>query len=125
MAPLPPLVLTTHHLPLIIMAQPKFIITDKGVFRLGMVTWHRDLLLPGEYCYGGGYYEFDFVSNRLILTGESTDFGRPRWEWIEVLRVPAVYRGLRIIYVPRSSWEDDFCVSDELKVEYTDEAISG
>ncbi len=99
-------------------SQPKFILTSTGHFRLGMVHLHKDLLVGKEQCYGGGYYEFDYVSNRLILTGESYDFGRPRWEWVDVLKVPEVYRGLRIIYVARSTEEDDYIVSDEIKIEY-------
>lgn len=47
---------------------------------MGIAVLHRDLLQPGEMCYGGGYYQFDYVSNRLLLTGESTDFGVPRWD---------------------------------------------
>jgi len=99
------------------MKQPKFIITDQGYLRLGMVHLHKDLLQPGEHCYGGGYYEFEYLSGRLVLSGESTDFGPPRWQWIDVLRVPAAYRGLRIIYVPSHSWEADFDVSEELQIE--------
>ena len=38
---------------------PKFIITLNGVFRLGMVNQHKDLLKPGDQCIGGGYYRFD------------------------------------------------------------------
>lgn len=101
------------------MAQRKFIITNKGMLRMGMVELHRDLLRPGDMCYGGGYYEFDYVSNRLILSGESTDFGIPRWDWLDELHVPEVERGLRIVYVPTTrSWEDDYDVSAELKVIY-------
>ena len=33
---------------------PKFIITMDGYFRLGMVNQHKDLLLPGDQCIGGG-----------------------------------------------------------------------
>ncbi len=103
------------------MEYPKFILTNTGSFRLGMVELHKDLLQqPGETCYGGGYYEFDFVGNRLILTGESYDFGKPRWDWLDTLKVSSAYRGLRIIYVPANSWEDDFIVTDEMAIEYTD-----
>ena len=49
------------------MTLPKFIITMDGYFRLGMVNQHKDLLKPGDSCIGGGYYVFDFVSNRIIL----------------------------------------------------------
>lgn len=100
------------------MEQPKFILTNTGHFRMGMVELHKDLLQPGEMCYGGGYYEFDFVGNRLILTGRSYDFGEPKWNWFDTLKVPSAYRGLRIVNVPNRSWEDDFVVSDELKIEY-------
>ena len=33
---------------------------------LSMVNQHKDLLKPGDQCIGGGYYHFDFVSNRII-----------------------------------------------------------
>ena len=42
-----------------------------GYFRLGMVNQHKHLLKPGDQCIGGGYYHFDFVSNRIILDRES------------------------------------------------------
>ena len=80
------------------MTLPKFIITMDGVFRLGMVNQHKHLLKPGDQCIGGGYYHFDFVSNRIILDRESYDFGRPKWHLLEVLKVPSTYRGMRIIY---------------------------
>ena len=58
-----------------LMTLPKFIITMDGHFRLGMVNQHKDLLKPGDQCIGGGYYRFDFISNRIILDRESYDFG--------------------------------------------------
>ena len=61
------------------MTLPKFIITIDGYFRLGMVNQHKHLLKPGDQCIGGGYYHFDFVSNRILLDRESYDFGRPKW----------------------------------------------
>ena len=91
------------------MTLPKFIITMDGVFRLGMVNQHKHLLKPGDQCIGGGYYHFDFVSNRIILDRESYDFG-----------VPSTYRGMRIIYKYDDGFHDDFNVSDELKIEYYD-----
>ena len=56
------------------MALPKFIITMDGVFRLGMVNQHKDLLKPGDQCIGGGYYHFDYITNRILLDRESYDF---------------------------------------------------
>lgn len=86
---------------------------------MGIAVLHRDLLQPGEMCYGGGYYQFDYVSNRLLLTGESTDFGVPRWNWLDELHILEVYRGLRIVYVPTTrSWEDDVDISADMKIVY-------
>ena len=59
-----------------------------GYFRLGMVNQHKHLLKPGDQCIGGGYYHFDFVSNRILLDRESYDFGRPKWHLLETLKVP-------------------------------------
>ena len=79
------------------MTLPKFIICMDGTFRLGMVNQHKHLLKPGDQCIGGGYYHFDFVSNRIILDRESYDFGRPKWHLLEVLKIPSTYRGMRIV----------------------------
>ena len=54
------------------MALPKFIITRDGVLRLGMVNQHKDLLQPEDDCIGGGYYQFDFTCNRMILISTTT-----------------------------------------------------
>ena len=102
------------------MALPKFIITIDGVLRLGMVNQHKDLLKPGDQCIGGGYYSFDFVSNRIILDRSSYDFGKPKWHLLDTLIVPSVYRGLRIVYISDDGYLGDFDVSEELKIEYYD-----
>ena len=49
---------------------PKIIKTMYGYFRLGMVNQHKHLLKSGDQCIGGGYYHFDFVSNRILLDSE-------------------------------------------------------
>ena len=100
------------------MTLPKFIITMDGVFRLGMVEQHKDLLQPGDQCIGGGYYAFDFVSNRIILDRESYDFGRPKWHLLDTLKVPLTYRGLRIVYKYDDGFHEDFNVSEQLQIEY-------
>ena len=100
------------------MALPKFIITMKGHFRLGMVYQHKDLLKPGDSCLGGGYYQFDYASNRIILDRSSYDYGKPRWHLLESLKVPSAYRGMRLVY-----YDDDgeaFDVSQKLQIEYYD-----
>ena len=100
------------------MALPKFIITMDGYLRLGMVNQHKDLLKGDDSCIGGGYYQLDWTSNRLILDRASYDFGRPRWHLLDMLKVPASYHGLRIIYTYDDNFHEDYIVSDELKIEY-------
>ncbi len=100
------------------MEQPKFIITMDGYFRLGMVNQHKDLLIGDDQCIGGGYYQFDWVSNRIVLDRASYDFGRPRWHLLDTLKVPIQYRGLRIVYIYNDDYHEDYIVSDELKIEY-------
>ena len=113
------------------MTLPKFIITLErlqvgepcsgiGVFRLGMVNQHKDLLKPGDSCIGGGYYHFDYTSNRIILDRSSYDFGKPKWHLINKLIIPSVYRGLRIVYLYDDRYHEDFNVSEELQIEYYD-----
>ena len=102
------------------MTLPKFIITMNGYFRMGMVYQHKDLLMLGDQCIGGGYYTFDYVSNRIILDRSSYDFGSPKWYLLETLKVPSIYKGYRLVYVYDDGFHDDFNVSDELKIEYYD-----
>ncbi len=102
------------------MTQPKFIITLDGHFRLGMVYQHKDLLLPGDQCIGGGYYTFDYVANRIVLDRFSFDFGEPKWHLLETLKVPSVYKGLRLVYRYDDGIHDDFWVSEKLRIEYYD-----
>lgn len=100
------------------MTQPKFIITLDSYLRLGMVNLHKDLLLPGDQCIGGGYYYFDYVSHVIILDRESYDYGPPRWHLLDMLKVPSAYRGMRIIYKYDDGYHDDFEVSEEFNIEF-------
>lgn len=98
------------------MEHPKFIITSTGHLRLGLVTLHRDLLMPHEQCLGGGFYEFDYVNNRLLLSGKSYDYGTPRWGKIDTLKVPEAYRGMDIVY--RDSWDEELNLTTEFPIQY-------
>ena len=98
------------------MEHPKFIITSGGHLRLGMVTLHRDLLMPHEDCIGGGFYVFDYTSNRLLLSGKSFDYGPPRWGKVDVLLVPEAFRGVTIIY--RDPRGDEINLTTEFTTRY-------
>ena len=75
-------------------------------------------LIGDDLCIGGGYYQFDWTSNRLLLDRASYDFGWPRWHLVDTLKVPAQYRSLRLVYLYDDDFNEDFNVSDELKIEY-------
>lgn len=80
----------------------KFIITSQGDLRMGDVRMHRDLLHPGDVCLGGGYYAFDYVSNRVVLDRESYDYGAPQWSRLAAmhtkLRISRLYEGLDFVW---------------------------
>lgn len=98
------------------MEHPKFIITSGGYLRLGMVTLHRDLLMAHEECWGGGFYEFDYAGNRLLLSGKSFDYGPPRWGKVNTLKVPESFSGITIIY--RDAWGDELNINSAFTIEY-------
>lgn len=98
--------------------QPKFILTLDGYLRIGNVNMHKDLLLPNDTCIGGGYWEIDYVSHRLMLSGRSYDYGKPKWNFVEgKLFVPRDYNGLLIEY-QGDSMIDDVNVSEEYEISY-------
>lgn len=100
------------------MKHPKFIITKEGHFRLGMVNLHLHLLERGDYCLGGGFYHFDYASNRILLDGESYDFGPPLWDMIDVLKVPSIYRGMQIVYQYHDENWEDLVLTDTKEIVY-------
>ncbi len=81
-----------------------------------MVTLHRDLLMGHEQCLGGGFYEFDYVGNRLVLSGKSFDYGPPRWSKVDVLLVPESLRGTAIVY--RDSRDEEIDVTKDFTIKY-------
>ena len=58
--------------------EPKFILTLDGHLRIGNVQMHKDLLLPNDTCIGGGFWEVDPISMKLLLSGKSYDYGKPK-----------------------------------------------
>lgn len=84
----------------------KFILTNNGEIRLGDVNLHRHLLLPGERCLGGGYWQIDYTSMTLQLSGASMDYGRPQWDRFSTLLVPSGYAGMTVTYEGRNlAWD--------------------
>ena len=100
----------------------KFILTQNGVIRLGEVRMHKDLLQPNDICWGGGFYEFDYGSNLIILSGQSFDFGEPRWERFFsrdiTLKMPEEYRGMGIVYKYDDDIRQDVPITQDYTIEY-------
>ena len=97
---------------------PKFIVTDGGEFRMGMVTLHKHLLQRGEKCLGGGYYDIDRRQGVIRLSGESSDFGRPQWNVIDTLLVSREFEGLDLCYFPGSLNGYAVNLAQILKIQY-------
>lgn len=100
------------------MSYPKFILTNTNRLKLGRVNMHKDLLEAGESCMGGGFYEFDYINGRLLLSGKSYDFGRPLWHCFDTIIVPEAYEGLRIIYSYDEDWEDALDLAETIRFVY-------
>jgi hypothetical protein len=98
--------------------QPKFILTKDSTLRLGMVKRHLELIRAGEVCIGGGYYQPDTISHRLLLSGASSEYGEPAWDKVDRIRISAYYQGFEITYSSWDSWKEEFPVSERLEVIY-------
>lgn len=99
--------------------EQKFVITADGYFRYGVVRLHKDLLVCGDICLGGGYYEFDYASGRMLLDRESYDFGMPRWHRLNgTLKVPSELRGLRLVYTSPDRYVETLDINEEFEIDY-------
>lgn len=81
------------------MNYPKFIITQDGHLRLGMVTLHKHLLETGEYCRGGGYWKINHLNMQVELSGASSDYGPPQWRSIDAIILPPGYEGYIWVWI--------------------------
>ena len=92
-------------------------LTLDGHLRIVSVQMHKDLLLPNDTCIGGGFWEIDPISMKL-LSGKSYDYGKPKWNFVTgKLYVPKDYEGLRIEY-NGDSFVDYVNVSEQFEISY-------
>ena len=98
--------------------EPKFILTLDGHLRIGSVQMHKDLLVPNDTCIGGGFWEIDPISMKLLLSGKSYVYGKPKWNFVTgKLYVPKDYEGLRIEY-NGDSFVDYVNVSEQFEISH-------
>lgn len=78
----------------------KFIITQEGVLKFGIVYLHHDLLDYGEDgTGGGGLWKYDPLRASILLYGRSFEFGEPNfsilkkidWSGMKQTPVPLLY----------------------------------
>jgi hypothetical protein len=89
----------------------KFIITDEGELRFGIVYQHRELLGWNERCpYGGGLWEYDAERGCVLLYGRSFAFGAPDFsevrsvDWGSLGEAPCP-----LFYMPRWPSDESLC----------------
>ena len=87
----------------------KFLIVESNEnskeIRCGYVTFHANLLHPGERAYGGGECKED--GNRVILSGVSFKFGPPDFSG-GIKKFPSEWEGKTIIFLDRDCYGETF-----------------
>ena len=73
-----------------------------AILRIGNPTYHKDLVYDNEICLGGGEWEVN-KNIEMTLTGQSADFGVPRFELANKILIDAELKQYKITYFyPRS-----------------------
>ena len=74
-----------------------------AILRIGNPTYHKDLVYDNEVCLGGGEWEVNKNNSEMTLTGQSADFGVPRFELANKILIDAELKQYKITYFyPRS-----------------------
>lgn len=88
----------------------KFIITQDGLLKFGVVYLHHNLLTHGEDgTGGGGLWKRDPLRNAILLYGQSFEFGKPDFsilkkiDWQGSGSTPTA-----LLYLPK--WPDESIV---------------
>lgn len=102
----------------------KFIISNQGELILGDVVYHRDLLPSNQYsCHGGGFWEVDNNNKILYLSGSSSDFGYPNFDYL--VNVPIEYDNYKILYEGEVIINNiNYSSAVECHTKYVDKLIS-
>lgn len=100
------------------MAQ-KFIIagdakTGEGYLRMGEVSQHVELRIGYEKVWGGGFWEIDHASRRVVLSGRSGDFGAPLFDYLKMM--DRQLREYAIVY--QEDWNSNPVTIDTFGVDW-------
>lgn len=70
----------------------------KICMRYANTDFHKNMVLYGDTCLGGGMFTFDDENNEMKLWGKSDDFGEPQFDKIrEKIHADEDLDGMRII----------------------------
>lgn len=85
----------------------KFIITQDGILRFGIVYQHNELLDYHEHGDGGGgLWKYDPLRDAILLYGRSFEFGPPDFSSLQrVDRTGVGYNNATLLYLPK--WPDE------------------
>lgn len=73
------------------------------ILRIGNPIYHKDLVYDNEVCLGGGEWEVNKNNSEMTLTGQSADFGVPRFELANKILIDDELKQYKITYFyPRS-----------------------
>ena len=69
-----------------------------GTLKFGDVAYHKDLLAKNEVCFGGGEWSEDKESKTLRLFEESAIYGYPKFDFIDDISLPDIFKGYKVWY---------------------------
>ena len=105
----------------------KFIVTSEG-FKMGRVTFHKELNMYDATVIGGGSWYWDKEKNKLHLYSESHDFGSVSATDIQnnMDDIKVIYFKDSEVIFERDSWNDlkDVLVADGYTGSQADDMIS-
>lgn len=89
----------------------KFIITQEGILRFGIVYQHNELLDYHEHGDGGGgLWKYDPLRDAILLYGRSFEFGPPDFSRLQRIDRTGldVNKTATLLYLPQ--WPDESVV---------------
>ena len=80
--------------------------TVDAILRIGNPIYHKYLVRDNEICLGGGDWEVNEDNNEMILNGQSSDFGVPKFEYTKNILIDAKLKKYKITYFYPYAYKD-------------------
>lgn len=72
--------------------------TADAILRIGNPIYHRELVRDNEICLGGGDWEVNKADNVMNLSGESGDFGVPKFNRVKNILIDDELKQYKMTY---------------------------